>query len=673
MWSWLPPTWRIPIWVKFTGAFGVLVMLFLYIPLESLNRINRLIGEQQELQLQESAGAFARLLGEQARGIEASVQGVTMTRSVERNWSAWREAIDESFAGSNQLELQKAIVESQIVSVLDYLALVGPQGDLYLAHGGAETYNTPIPSGSLLRQLSLSTYAPEQAQRPRPSWTWGLEHHPPSSPEGSGPFLMVGGPVYLPDLTGQRWRYAGCIVGGRRLVATSLGSMVASSEGEPMQVLLGHQDGSLIWSTLSPTADPDRLLADFRAQDMLQPTIRPYWSSVGGTTHLVSVVDLGGIPEQAPQWKAGAPLLIAMQPENRSSMLLSDFREGVTSLAIGIILSSFLLSPLLALQLSRPLTTLTAAVERYARGEQEIPQIPVPPTRDELESLGQAFNAMVVQRQEADARRIRAEKLAVWRDIAQKLAHEIKNPLQPIRLHIELLARIAKRNPDAVAAQVPEAAELILIEVERLKHLADDFSNFARMPLPMLAPCPVEPLLCHAIELMQPQWPGIPMTLEPVPNLPPYALDAEKLSQVLVNLLKNAAEALQDGASGEPGIVLRVEEQPDGGLVLSVTDTGPGISEEAQPRLFTMYYTTKEEGSGLGLAMVQQIMLEHGGQATVESAVGVGTTFRLYFPASLRLTPQALGPENAPPPDEPGADESAVPNKAASGSDIPGM
>jgi|GEM_PF-1355026 len=656
MWRFLPKSWRIPLALKIVGLLLFVLTPYLFLPQNSLKGINSVIKGQQELRLQENTNAYGRLLGDKARGIESSIEGTAASASVKRAWGAWQEAIDLDHAGANQRALQEAIVESQAIASLDYLALAGPRDDLYLAHGARELYVTQIPRG-LLRTLAATEYPREVSTVPERPWRWAINYFPATSAERSGTYLMVGGPVYLEDLRGEKWRYAGCMVGGIRISVGAFGNPGKTAEGEPVEVLLSDAEGNRIWSTLDETANPDQLLSELRDAGHLVPTSRPWRQTLDGQVHLVSVVDLGETLEQSEHWDE-APLLVVVQRESPSSLLLTEFRQALLFTASGLAIIAILLALVITAGLSQPLVALANAADKYAKGEQIEPVIPQ--TRDEVEQLGRAFADMVVQRQESLVRIIRAEKLAAWRDVARKLAHEIKNPLQPIKLHIELLARTASRSPEKLAGQIPEAASIILQEVERLKRLADEFSEFARMPTPLFAPTPVEPLVHRVVELIAPQWPAIDFVVDLPGELPPFALDAEKLSQVLLNLLKNAAEALTDAGTANPTVAVEGIEQADGGLTLTIRDNGPGIPDDQQEHLFLPYFTTKETGTGLGLVLVQQIMAEHGGSVRVTSAPGAGAAFILSFPGSLRLTAQTQETkETDAPPEEPGATSSS--------------
>jgi nitrogen fixation/metabolism regulation signal transduction histidine kinase len=225
---------------------------------------------------------------------------------------------------------------------------------------------------------------------------------------------------------------------------------------------------------------------------------------------------------------------------------------------------------------------------------------------------------------------VRAERVAAWREIAQRIAHEIKNPLTPIQMAIETLKRAKARGPETFDPLFAESAATILDEVGRLKNIVSEFSRFARMPAPTLGPVPLQPLVQSATALYAG---SVPITLSIEPDLPPARADRDQLTQVLVNLLENARDAVAQAAGG--GIRVALQRAPGGGLALEVADDGPGLSEEARARLFTPYFTTKPNGTGLGLAIVQRIVSDHGGEIRVGVPPGGrGAAFTITLPIS---------------------------------------
>jgi nitrogen fixation/metabolism regulation signal transduction histidine kinase len=221
----------------------------------------------------------------------------------------------------------------------------------------------------------------------------------------------------------------------------------------------------------------------------------------------------------------------------------------------------------------------------------------------------------------------RAERVAAWREIAQRIAHEIKNPLTPIQMAIETLKRAQPKGPEVFDALFAESAQTILDEVQRLKHIVAEFSSFARMPQPQLKPCAVGEVVEAALKLYAG---AVPVERELDPALPPALADRDQLTQVLLNLVENAREAVSSQASG--GRIRVRTRAVDGRVELEVADDGPGIAEAARARLFTPYFTTKAKGTGLGLAIVHRIVSDHGGEIRVGGAPGAGAVFTVSLP-----------------------------------------
>jgi two-component system nitrogen regulation sensor histidine kinase NtrY len=234
---------------------------------------------------------------------------------------------------------------------------------------------------------------------------------------------------------------------------------------------------------------------------------------------------------------------------------------------------------------------------------------------------------------------IRAQRVATWRDVARRLAHEIKNPLTPIQLSAERLRRHFSQAPPASRALVDECTGAIVTEVEALKALVDEFSQFARMPAPRTVPSDLPALIADALTLYQGLLRGIRIDRRLAPSLPPVRIDPEQIRRVLINLVDNAIEALGGAAAdgrregGRGVIVIETQHDPSNGIVrLTVADDGPGLPEGDRDKLFMPYYSTKRRGSGLGLAIVRRIVVEHGGNIEVTDNAPRGTRFTIELP-----------------------------------------
>lgn len=233
---------------------------------------------------------------------------------------------------------------------------------------------------------------------------------------------------------------------------------------------------------------------------------------------------------------------------------------------------------------------------------------------------------------------IRTQRVAAWRDVARRLAHEIKNPLTPIQLSAERLRRQFATAPPAARALIDECTSTIVTEVDSLKALVDEFAQFARMPAPKTVPTDLNALLAETLGLYSGLFKNIALAHRFAEDLPLVRIDPEQIRRVIINLMDNAVEAL-GGASGLPvdgdlpTIELATQHDPVNGVVrVTVIDNGPGIPPEDRDKLFMPYYSTKRRGSGLGLAIVRRIIAEHGGAIDVIDNTPTGTVFTIELP-----------------------------------------
>jgi two-component system nitrogen regulation sensor histidine kinase NtrY len=234
---------------------------------------------------------------------------------------------------------------------------------------------------------------------------------------------------------------------------------------------------------------------------------------------------------------------------------------------------------------------------------------------------------------------IRTQRVAAWRDVARRLAHEIKNPLTPIQLCAERIRRHFMSSPPPLRELVDECTTTITGEVESLKALVDEFAQFARMPAPRTVPSDLNAVLADTLGLYNGLFREIRIERRFAETLPPVRVDVEQIRRVVINLVDNAVEALGGSQAtlrpgGEPPTIV-VETRHDrvnGVARVRVSDNGPGIPQGDREKLFMPYYSTKRRGSGLGLAIVRRIVAEHGGSIEVEDNQPVGTVFTIELP-----------------------------------------
>src|SRR5438874_127336 len=295
---------------------------------------------------------------------------------------------------------------------------------------------------------------------------------------------------------------------------------------------------------------------------------------------------------------------------------------SVLALAVGLLMLW------LSQRALKPIRTLTEAAQRLGRGDPASVAVPEQ-GGDELALLAHEFNAMA-QRLAARERELRAqgeallrsERLAAIGRIAAQITHEIRNPLSSISLNAE---ELGERAPAA-----RDLCDAIVREVDRLTAITEEYLRFARLPKPQMQRSDVNDVVRDLLEFVRPELvaAGVHVEQRLSPELPRVLADVAQLRQLLLNLVRNAREAMPGGGS------LRVSTRGgEGSVEIEVRDSGPGIDPARLQRIFDPFFTTKERGTGLGLAMAQEIAQEHGGQLTCDSTPGSGTTFTLRLPA----------------------------------------
>ncbi|MDH3283993.1 MAG: ATP-binding protein, partial [Acidobacteriota bacterium] len=229
----------------------------------------------------------------------------------------------------------------------------------------------------------------------------------------------------------------------------------------------------------------------------------------------------------------------------------------------------------------------------------------------------------------------RAERLAAWGEVARRVAHEIKNPLTPIRLAAERMRRRYRLDAAAASEAVEESVATIVREVVSLTSLVDEFSRFARLPEVRPRPGDVGRVVADAVVLHREAKPGITIRTELEADLPPHQIDDEAMRRCVINLLDNAVAAI-DGRDASGEIVVRTSWNANLGCVsLEVEDDGVGLSETDRGRLFLPTFSRTPGGTGLGLAIVHRIVTEHGGRIRAEERAGGGTRIVVELPASV--------------------------------------
>jgi two-component system, NtrC family, nitrogen regulation sensor histidine kinase NtrY len=330
------------------------------------------------------------------------------------------------------------------------------------------------------------------------------------------------------------------------------------------------------------------------------------------------------MPLKGPDDQTLATIFIA-----QSSKELADLQDFIRRTAWIVGGAGVFLGALLSLwaseRVTRPVERLASSVRRVAAGEWDTRAVVA--SHDEIGQLAADFNTMTEQLVDQKRRMLQAERVAAWREIARRLAHELKNPLFPLQITIENLRRVRETKPAEFEEVFEESTRALLVELDQLKSVVNQFSDFAKMPAPRFEAADINEVVRHAIQLFDAQLKGpVRAELSLAANLPRVEADPEQIGRALRNLVLNAMDAMPNGGV----ITLRTSAVAGAQRVrIEVADTGQGLTQEEVERLFSPYYTTKQHGTGLGLAIVQSVIADHKGTVTVESAPGKGTTFRM--------------------------------------------
>jgi signal transduction histidine kinase len=349
-------------------------------------------------------------------------------------------------------------------------------------------------------------------------------------------------------------------------------------------------------------------------------------------------VNATAIPLKNPAGEVMAVLVVAL---SRGGMVEAEqhIRAIAYGVAAGGIFLSVLFSLWVAARVSGPIERLARAAEEVAGGNWDV-RVPQH-GRDEVNVLARSFNHMTEQLTSQRERLIQSERVAAWRELARRLAHELKNPLFPLQLTLENLSR-ARALPEEEFDEIfKESTATLGAEIQNLKTIIGRFSDFSKMPKPELEEmdasdavwrvallhCPWLVRGLHSDEAIYdvsgPLGCSVEVSLHPMP----LTADPELLHRALSNLVLNAIDAMPEGGK------LTLSANPHGDKVeIRVSDTGEGLTPEECERLFTPYYTTKQHGTGLGLAIVQSVVADHAGTIAVESRAGGGTTFIITLP-----------------------------------------
>ncbi len=421
------------------------------------------------------------------------------------------------------------------------------------------------------------------------------------------------------------------VVGGRKLDKTFLASLDLPTG---MRAML-YQNFSpafapqfLINSSGSVTQpDPLSSLIQRVQQQGQEATQIVHWSADSADDETVHAIPLKGQDNQL--------LGVLLLGDSRRTYV--ELKQHIQSAALlvggGGILLAVLLSGWASARVTRPVEELAAAAKEVAGGNLET-RVEVGST-DELGQLAESFNRMTQELLDQKERLVQTERVAAWRELARRLAHELKNPLFPLQLTVENLIRARRQSPEIFEEIFVESSTTLLTEISNLKTIISRFSEFSKMPQPQFQAVGLNDIVQDVAKLYRAQLQSsdaAPISCEMAldESMETIAADPELLHRAISNLVLNAMNAMPEGGK------LTIRTQKSGNhAVVEISDTGIGLTPEESARIFTPYYTSKQHGTGLGLAIVQSVVSDHGGKIDVQSAPGRGTTFRIELPRNL--------------------------------------
>lgn len=326
------------------------------------------------------------------------------------------------------------------------------------------------------------------------------------------------------------------------------------------------------------------------------------------------------------------------------SYLNDRFLVVYLAILAGSVALSIMIGVFWARRLAMRIHRLSRATRSVAEGDMSVRVDPG--ARDEVGRLVDSFNGMVGELAVNRARIEYLQKISAWQEMARRLAHEIKNPLTPIQLAAQQLKTKYSGDDPAFGRLLAQSAEIIEEEVQTLRRLTSDFSQFAKLPAVRPEPVDISEFFAECEASLAPvaQQDGVELVFQITSRHTTALIDRIMMKRVIDNLVRNATEALLDSAVPRPRIVVSVDERLEKGLrhaVIRVEDNGPGIGPDLRASIFDPYYTTKTEGTGLGLAISKKIVLEHAGRIWLDEGRDKGAAFVVVLPSAPPISKHA--------------------------------
>ena len=420
------------------------------------------------------------------------------------------------------------------------------------------------------------------------------------------------------------------IIGGRRLDQNFLASLVLPTG---MRALLYRNlDPTFVATSLTdasgPVAQADQfqpLIEEFQKQsqpEMIVKTIQ--WTNDPASAETFHAMPLSGRHNEL------LGVLLLGSPQRELVLLRRQILRTAAIVALAAICIGLLLGWWVSKRITQPVEELANGARDVASGRWDT-QIDVQGT-DEVGQLADAFNHMTQTLASQKEKLVQTERVAAWRELARRLAHELRNPLFPLQITVENLQRARQLGPAQFQEVFNEATATLKAELSNLNSIVGRFSDFSKMPAPHFTRVNANETLRNAVRLFEPQFTAVgkpAITTEYFLNdaLPEVDADPELLHRAFQNLVLNAMDAMSAGGT----LTLRTTDGKET-VRIEVADTGKGLTPEECSRLFTPYYTTKQLGTGLGLAIVQSVVADHHGTISVSSEEGRGATFRIDLP-----------------------------------------
>ena len=299
--------------------------------------------------------------------------------------------------------------------------------------------------------------------------------------------------------------------------------------------------------------------------------------------------------------------------------------------SLAIFFITILVSLLLTERIISPIAHLEDATRRVAEGDFSFRILTRP--RDEVAALVNSFNAMISELEKSRRKLLHAERITAWQEIAQRLAHEIRNPLTPIKLSAQRLLRTHDEHPKDFERVLGPAVSSIITEVDNLERMLREFGELAKLPVPRPSPVNLRGMLAEVASVYAHLSSRVRIETGEVPEGVVLSVDRAQMKRVFANLFTNSIQAMPDGGL----LSVRADLVRKGHAAfcrIAVSDTGSGIPEQDMDNIFDPYFTTKKEGTGLGLAIVQRIVFDHNGNVWAESDGVRGTTFFIDLPVA---------------------------------------